>query len=103
MNKIYAGQNSLRIRALLELEEDENMVGATPVLIKYKKPDGTISSWTATVEDAYEGIIYYDVVLISELADTGKWTLWGHVTFSDGRVAAGEPYIMEVLPEGTVS
>jgi hypothetical protein len=100
MGKIFKSQTKLRIQVDLDLDATEDIVGATPVLIKYIKPDGTEGSFTATIEDAFKGIIYYDIVSVSDIDVVGKWTLWAHITFSSGKIAAGEPFIMEVFNEG---
>ena len=87
MAKLYAGQSELRIRLTLGVD----ITGATTVQIKYIKPNGTEGAWTAVVETALTGIIYYDVLDgdIPE-ADYGEWGFWGYVVFADGRDAPGE-------------
>lgn len=99
--KVYENQTKLRLRADLKLEEDENILNCDTI-IKYVKPDKTTGSFVATIEDAYKGLIYYDVVLPTEIVGVGKWILWAYVTFPDGRVVPGEPFIMEVFKEGTI-
>lgn len=95
MGKIYLNQSSLRI----QLTTNVDITGATSTLIKYKKPSGSTGSWIASIEAAGDGIIYYDLTG-TELDETGTWTLWAHVTFSDTRVAPGEPVKMIVYTEG---
>jgi len=97
MGRIYKSQTKLRFR--LECEQD--ITGALSVAIKYIKPSGTTGSWTATVEDATLGIIYYDVANANTLDEEGAWTIWSYVTFSDHKVAAGEPVQIPVYLEGS--
>ena len=95
MGKVYLNQSSLRI----QLTTNVDITGATETLIKYKKPSGTTGQWTAQVEAAGDGIIYYDLTG-TELDEIDTWTLWAYVTFSDDRVAPGEPVKMIVHTEG---
>ena len=96
MAKLYAGQSELRIR----LTTSVNILGATTVQIKYRKPDGTESYWTAVIETAATGIIYYDV-LDGDIpaADNGTWTFWAYIVFSDGRDAPGEKVVVKFWEE----
>lgn len=96
MGRIHKGQTKLRIT----LTCGENITGATPCLIKYKKPSGAQGYWTATISNAATGVIYYDVQQTSELDEEGAWTVWAHITFEDGKVAAGDPVKMAVYTEG---
>ena len=97
MNKIYETQTELKLRALTEVD----VTDALDTRIKYKKPDGTESYFPAEVEDALKGILFYDVLGPTDIVGIGRWTLWAHVTFANGRYAAGEPFTMEVFEEGT--
>ena len=93
---IFKDQSSLRIR----LTTNVDITGASTLQIKYTKPSGTSSYWTATEGTASTGIIYYDIVS-TEIDEAGRWILWAYVTFSDGRSAAGEIAHMTVHDEGT--
>ena len=99
MNIAYQGQNSLRIRAVCKVD----ITAAGTTTIQYKKPDGTTGSWSAEVESATLGIIYYDFVLITETALAGTWTYWSYVAFSDGRVAYGDPNEFTIRVVGSMS
>ena len=96
MSAIFVGQNKLRI----QLTTNVDITGATELLIKYKKPDGTTGSWTATSSDDTNGVIYYDLT-DDELDQKGDWTIWAHVTFSDSREAPGEVVKVNIRTEGT--
>ena len=102
MNRIYKGQTELKLRAKLKLTDDETITGATPVLLKYTKPDGTSGSFTATIEDEFEGIIFYIITSANDIDMVGKWTFWAHITFANSNVAAGVPYNIEVFNEGVI-
>lgn len=100
MPKIYKNQENLRIK----LTTGVSIVDATIKKIKYEKPDGTEGSWNAEVEDATNGIIYYDVKITANGADidqVGIWKFWAFITFSDGRSAPGEVIEQRIYAEGT--
>jgi hypothetical protein len=96
MGKTYEDQTALRIR----LTVGQDITGATTVKIKYRKPDGTEGSWDATIEDAVNGIIYYDITGSDEI-DKGLYTFWAFITFNDGRSAPGEPLTRFFYSEGS--
>ena len=96
MGKVYNGQDALKIR----LTCSQDITGATVKKIKYKKPDGTEGSWDATVEDEANGIIYYNIQN-GDINETGNWTFWAFITFSDGRSAPGEPITRYFYTEGS--
>lgn len=98
MAKIFEGQNALRFEA----DTNVDITGAVGTLIKYIKPDGSSGTFSASIDDAENGIIYYDVVNTTELDQEGTWIMWAHVTFSDGRVAQGVPIRVKVFAEGTL-
>jgi hypothetical protein len=95
MGKVYLNQSSLRIH----LTTNVDITGASVTQIKYKKPSDTTGNWTATVDDATVGSMYYDLTG-TELDEVGTWILWAYVTFSDARSAPGEPVNMIVHTEG---
>jgi len=95
MGRVHTGQTKLRIT----LTCGEDITGAT-AKIKYKKPNGATGDWNAVIQTAATGVIYYDVVNTSDLDMEGAWTVWAHITFSDNRVAAGDPVKLAVYTEG---
>ena len=82
---IFVGQKALRFEARTKT----NISGALETKILYKKPDLTTGEWTASILDASQGIIYYDVGMNTELDQDGDWRLRSYVKFSDGREAKG--------------
>lgn len=96
--KIYVGQTKVYFEATVSQD-----VSAGTCLIKYTKPSGATGSWSASIITAATGVIRYTVPVgaTTILDEAGNWTLWGYVTFSDNRVAAGEPYTVKVYVEGT--
>ena len=95
MGKVYNAQDALRIR----LTCSQNITGASVKQIKYKKPGGTTGAWDAQVEDFMTGIIYYDL-MAGNINESGLWSFWAYITFSDGRSAPGEPISKFMYPEG---
>jgi hypothetical protein len=94
--KIYVGQTALSLR----LKTEVDLTYVTIALIKYKKPDGTLGSFTATLYDIVKGIIEYIVKSASDLDQRGEWTFWSHLTFANGNVAPGEAFIEMIYNEG---
>jgi hypothetical protein len=95
MARIFKGQSALRIilKTFIDLE---GIVGA---IIKYRKPDAVIGSFSAGVEDTGKGIIFHEC-LEGEIDIPGWWVFWAYITFGDGRTAAGESTKIFVYNEG---
>lgn len=99
MSKVYKNQTKLLIR----LRTFVNITGYQSVKIRYRKPSGATGEFSSpaqvTVEDAVNGIISH-MIQIGELNESGQWTFWAFIIFSDGRWAAGEPDFLNVNDEG---
>ena len=105
MNAIYKNQSALKIRVVCSKLIDGvltplDITGALETKIKYKKPSGATGSWTAIIENAAQGIIYYDVTTTEVIDESGTWKIWPFIKFSDARVAPGTPEEIMVLVEG---
>lgn len=97
MSKVYVGQSSFQ----LKLTTGVDITGAKTVQIKYRKPDGsTTGAWTAVVESAATGVIYYDFAE-GDLDQQGTWTVWAYIVFSDDRDADGEAQKFRVYNPGS--
>lgn len=86
MANIFVGQYALQI----QLTCGQDITDATSLGVGYRKPDGTIGTWTATAVTAATGVIKYDLTSSSELDKPGVWRFWSYVKFSDGREAYGD-------------
>jgi len=95
VGKIYVGQTALTIR----LTVGQDITGAT-CLVKYRKPDGTEGQWSASIVTESTGEIGYTMADADQLDQSGLWTFWAYVTFSDGTVAPGEPIEKYVYSQG---
>ncbi len=95
MSRIHVGQTALTFMVTVS----QDITGADPVLIKYIKPSGTTGSFTATITDALTGEITYAVVA-DDIDEYNIWTFWAHITFANGKVAAGEASKIKVFKEG---
>jgi len=93
---VYVGQTALKL--VFTLSED--ITGATPVVLKYRKPDGTESSFPVTVTDDANGVMEYEPAAITDIDQAGIWHFWPHVTFSNGDVAASTVTKLIVITEG---
>jgi len=94
MADYFVGQTNLRI----SLETNQTLTDAT-CLIKYKNPDGVISSFAATIDPEDDSKMYYDVQS-GDLNRGGKWVFWAHVTFADSTVGIGECVEQRIKREG---
>ena len=97
MGKIYKNQTALKLVATV----GEDITGAISTLIKYRKPDGSTGSFTATSTDDANGVIEYAVTSSEDIDQAGPWTFWGDVTFSTGSRAPGEPWEEIVYMDGS--
>jgi len=91
------GQSNLRII----LETDVNLSTNDTLLIKYKNPEGTTGSWSATISTDTSKI-YYDVVSTTDINIAGKWYFWAHATFADATVGKGAAASQTFIKEGDV-
>ena len=100
MGKIYAGQSALKIRVTTGIDINS----APSVKIKWRKPDPIKKyidgEFDAEIEDASNGIIYYDIKNSQQIDRAGEWKFWAYVTFPDGRSAPGDPAIVKIFEEG---
>ena len=96
-DKVYVGQEAWELR----LDTEIDISGASALKIKYKKPSGTIASFTAT---AYDGttVRYAFKADSDELDESGNWTFWAWVTMADGRDIPGKPITIYIKAEGSV-
>lgn len=83
MAEYYKGQNAVRI----ELDCETDLSAITNAYIYYRKPSGTESYWTATVSNATEGIIYYDMLSGESFDEAG--TGMAKIVYADARIGYG--------------
>jgi hypothetical protein len=95
MGKIYVGQTKL----IIEVDLKSNITDAT-VILKYCKPDGETGSFPAVISDADNGVVKRQIEATTDIDQSGRWLMWAHVTYGDGKVAAGEPFDFKVYAEG---
>jgi len=94
--KIYVGQESLD----LILNTNTDLSTASNLKVKYKKPDDSTGSWTATLYNT----TYIKKAFIAaggELDQAGTWTFWAYATMSDGREIPGDPAKVTVREQGS--
>lgn len=92
--EVYLNQSKLTI----SINTGIDCTNATVLKIKYKKPDGVKGEWTAELSEDDPKIVKHKVAE-GEINAVGSWTIWSHVTFSDGSVP-GKPAKMLVKNEG---
>lgn len=95
MGKIFVNQTAIAFEATMGID----ITGCT-CLIKYKKPDGSLGSFPASIVDAENGIITASPESADDLDQVGRWSLWGYVTFANGESVAGEPMQQVLYEEG---
>jgi hypothetical protein len=95
--RIFKNQTALD----LTLDTTIDLTTATDVWMKYKKPDGTIGIWDATIDDPVtDGIIRYIIQSSSDLDQLGEWTRWAYIEINSTKYAPGDSVTFEVYKEG---
>lgn len=92
MGKIYVNQTALKITFLL----NNDISGYSAVNINVSQPDFSTATWTATVEDAETGEVYFDNFTTTTLSINGDYYLQPEVEFTNGNKILGETYILTV-------
>ena len=97
MGKIYKNQTALTIK----LDTKTILENVQTALIKYKKPNGAIGSFSGSIGGGHYGtLITYDVLSADDLDQSGKWTFWAHITFTNGKIVPGERVFVKIYEEG---
>lgn len=76
-----------------------NLLAARSVFVKTKSPLGAVSSHEVEITDATNGKVLFKIPK-GFLNVTGEWKVWSFVVQSDGRNSIGNPFILNVIPEG---
>jgi hypothetical protein len=79
MGKSYVGDIGTRIRTTLNTD----LTNATTLEYQVEKPDATTDTWTVTVEDTTNGIVYYDVIA-GDFDQAGSYDIQTDITYNDG-------------------
>jgi hypothetical protein len=85
INKIYIGQTNIRIW----VSTGADLTGATTTTIEVRQPTDTAVVWTATISNASDGSLYYDITSTSTLPIKGDYRLQPKVVFSDNTISYG--------------
>lgn len=96
MGLVFVNQTAFVIKARVGVD----ITGALELLIKYRKPDGTLGEFSAISVDDDTGVIQYSVASEDDIDQAGPWVFWGYVTFADGKSAPGETFEHWFYPEG---
>lgn len=98
MSDVYKNQTLLKFRLNLGMD----ITGAT-ITLKYIKPDTTSGEFTDTftVVSAAKGVIDWEPVNDTILADINTWTFWAYIVDSNSKEAAGKPFTVKIKTEGT--
>lgn len=81
---IYKGTTSLRFI----VNTGANLTDASSVSLVYCRPRFGQSSFVATITDALNGVVQYDVES-GDIDDYGIWTMYAEITFNDGSILRG--------------
>lgn len=99
MGKIFKKQTKLHI----ELTMNIDITGASEHIIKFIKPDNSEGEFAATIKEAENGILQYDVNPDgTDIDQAGKWIFWAYVVLSDGRSIPGEAVSQMIYKEGAI-
>ncbi|TVM02601.1 MAG: hypothetical protein CV087_09375 [Candidatus Brocadia sp. WS118] len=82
---------------LMKLDPETSLSGATSPKVNYKKPDGTIGSWTGTINN--EQIQYQ--LENGDINTPGDWTFWPTWIDSNSRNKKGRAMKVAFRMEGT--
>lgn len=94
--KLYVGD----IGTVITCEVSADITGYSAALIKYKKPDDTTGSFTATVSNATTGTLTYTLVS-GDLDQAGDWTFWADITMTSTDHWTGDAVTKTVYAAGT--
>lgn len=95
MGKVYIGQTALKI----EVDLKANLTDAS-VKLKFKKPTGEAGEFAMIITDTINGIAKFEAQTANTFNVAGTWTFWAYVTYGNGKVAAGEVFIIRFYKEG---
>ena len=98
MKRIYKGKTKLRI----QIDTKCDLSGFEEVTVIAKKPDDTLKTFTAVVEDVEAGLIFFDIQEETDFDLSGWWTLWPEVHFDVDRTASGRAVRFFVYESGSV-
>lgn len=82
---------------LMKLDPETSLSGATSPKVNYKKPDGTIGSWTGTISNDQ---IQYQLEN-GDINTPGDWTFWPTWVDSNSRNKKGRAMKVAFRMEGT--
>lgn len=95
--RIFLNQTALT----LKLDTKIDLTTATDVWMKYKKPDGTLGIWDATIDNPATAGIISHVTEAGDLNALCEWTRWAYVEINSTRYAAGDAVTFTVYEEGS--
>lgn len=96
MANIHVGQTAIRLQFKIGLD----ISLANSIELRFYKPNGMMGSFPASILDASVGEVYYDVQSETDLDDTGYWTFWVHVWFSDNTELDSDPIKVSIFEPG---
>jgi len=82
----------------LTIKTNRALTGATSVLIKIKKPDGTTASWTPSSYEVSTGDIYYTTDGTTDIPDTllGEYVGQAYVEIVGVALPPGKKFYFQV-------
>ena len=96
MARVHVGQTELDIVRSVGVD----ITSATPVLIKFIKPNLESGEFPGTISNATTGEITYSVQNTTDIDQYGNWKVWAHAVLSDGDIIAGTSTRLVVYKEG---
>lgn len=82
----------------VEFTAGTDITGATAE-VKYKAPDGTVTSVAATITSAAAGE-FEAAIADTDLTLAGPYKFWAKITDQTGNITISEPISVEILEEG---
>jgi len=94
MGKVFVGDVGTKIRFELKFEGiTVTQSDISSVKIKYRKPNGEVGQWTATIED--DSHVYY-VTKQGDIDIEGQWILQPYIVLNTGWSGYGTAVILKV-------
>jgi hypothetical protein len=98
MSRIFVGQTKLTI----QLETGTDITDASSAKIRFRKPNGTLGEFNASISDPEKGTIIYEIQNSEEIDQAGFWNFWAFITYSDAKTIAGTVSNIQIFTEGSL-
>lgn len=85
---------------VITVNVEKDITGYSTALIKYIKPNKATGQFTATVTNPTSGILTYSIQSASNIDMSGDWVFWAYITYANGKIGIGEPFVVTAKNQG---